>query len=175
MTASTQESAMGTRKTSPRNKTGRTRPDRAALNRAMWSDPMKAAALKAAIAEGRAKRPKAELTRLGVPDGMRKREAIALWAKAEEQGRKFIGLMERTGLVDANPLPGSEEEMAKSALQEAYVYAVSPMSDKKTKAAYIRIVLDWTRAKPESRSKLTLDKSGAWLKEFEADWRSTAS
>ncbi len=77
--------------------------------------------------------------------------------------------MEKAGEIPEVVVPGSEAEMAKEVLREAYKDAVSPMTDKKVKATYQRLVLDFTKAKPESRSKLTLDKSEEWLAALEED------
>jgi hypothetical protein len=105
----------------------------------------------------------------GVPDGMRKPEAMRLWAEAREQAKKFIKIMEDKDLVETVVIPGSEAEMGKRALEEAFVMAIGPMTDAKTKAAAIRTVLEWTKAKPESKSKLTLDKSEEWLASLASD------
>jgi hypothetical protein len=108
-------------------------------------------------------------SRMGVPDGMRKDEAMALWEKAKAEARKFITIMEDKELLPKVTIPGSEEEMAKRTLEEAYVYAVGPHTDAKTKAAYMRVVLDFTKSKPEQKSKLSLENSAEWLAALAAD------
>lgn len=114
------------------------------------------------------------MSRIGVPDGMRKRDALPLWGKAREEAKRFIKIMEDAGKVDAVVVPGSEQEMAKKALEEAYVNAVSPMTDMKNKASFVRIVLEWTKAKPESKNKLTLENSEAWLNALQEDLKKDA-
>lgn len=109
--------------------------------------------------------------RMGVPDGMKKADTIPLWERAREQARKFITIMEDAGELPKVVIPGSEEEMAKRALQEAYTLAVSPLSSAQNKTAAIRVVLEYTKAKPESKSKLTLDKSEEWLAALAADMK----
>jgi hypothetical protein len=109
--------------------------------------------------------------RAGVPDGMTKAEAAPLWAKAREQARKFITIMEDAGEIAGVVIPGSEQDMAKRALEEAFALAVSPLTQAQVKNAAIRTVLEWTKAKPESKSKLTLDKSEEWLAALAADMK----
>jgi hypothetical protein len=110
-------------------------------------------------------------TRRGVPDGMRKAEADALWTRAEAQANRFIRIMKDAGELPEVVVPGTEAEMAEKALAEAYKNAVGPLTDAKTKAAFCRLVLDFTKSKPESKSKLTLDKSEEFLAALEEDMR----
>jgi hypothetical protein len=161
-----------TRKTSPRpNKSGTKSAERSAKFKAMWADPEtreRWLASKKFLRETRGhtyKKP----SRMGVPDGMRKDEAMALWEKSKAEARKFIQIMEEKDLLPKVTVPGSEEEMAKKVLEEAYVYAVGPLTDAKTKAAYMRVVLDFTKSKPESKQKLSLENSAEWLAALAAD------
>jgi hypothetical protein len=133
--------------------------------RARWADPVKRAEMLAKIKFTRSLREHTykSRSRMGVPDGMRKAEAMALWDQAREQAREFIRIMEDKDELPKVVVPGSEEEMAKKTLEEAFKYAVSPLTDAKSKAAYLRIVLDFTKTKPESKSKLTLENSADWL------------
>jgi hypothetical protein len=108
---------------------------------------------------------------MGVPDGLTKADVAPLWAKAKELSERFIRIMEDAGKVERAPVPGSKEEMGKQALAEAFTYGVGPHTDAKTKSAYLKLVLDFTMAKPESKSKLTLDRSEEWLAALEADMK----
>ncbi len=154
------------RKTSPRpNKSGRKCDLASKVWKKKWADPETREnwlARRKFLRELRGQSYK-KPSRLGVPDGMRKDEAMALWEKAKAEARRFIEIMEEKDLVEKVVVPGSEEEMAKKTLEEAYVYAVSPLTDAKTKAAYMRIVLDFTKSKPESKQKLSLENSAEWL------------
>lgn len=149
------------RRTSPRTKGIRKCPAQSEALKRAWQDPVKAERM----------RIKKRGSRLGVPDGIRKKDVLPLWEKAKSLGRKFIELMEDHDLVEKTPIPGSEAEMAKAALEEAFVRAVGPMTDAKTRAQYLRLVLEFTKAKPESKTKLTLDKSEEWLAALEADMK----
>jgi hypothetical protein len=56
----------------------------------------------------------------------------------------------------------TDEGKAEAALKEAFVLAVGP-SDQKIKIQAINTVLNFTKSKPESRSKLTLNKAEDFL------------
>lgn len=110
------------------------------------------------------------MTRVGVPDGMRKEEAEQHWARARVLADKFIKVMEQKNVVEEVVVPDSEEAMAKEALREAFVMAVSPL-EAKSKIAAINTVLNFTKAKPESKSKLTINKAEDWLAEVAQDMK----
>jgi hypothetical protein len=57
---------------------------------------------------------------------------------------------------------------AEAALREAVVLALGP-SDQKIKIQAINTVLNFTKSKPESRSKLTLNKAEDFLDELADD------
>jgi hypothetical protein len=156
------------RKKSPRKLKGcASKPSSSERWKALWADPVWRAKTTAAITAGNRNRDKTKrISRIGVPDGMRAADAEEAWAQARALGEKFIKIMEDKGEVEKIVVPGSEEEMAKAALKEAFVMAVSPLSDAKTKNASIRTVLEWTKAKPESKSKLTVNKAEEWLAEL---------
>lgn len=102
---------------------------------------------------------------------MRKTDADALWARALVQAKRFMQIMEDNDEIEKVVVPGTEASMAKEALEHAFVHAISPLTDAKTKSAYLRLVLDFTKSKPESKSKLTLDKSEEWLDALEKDMK----
>lgn len=158
------------RKTSPRGKHKRTGTSEAL--RKKWADPVyreKLIARRKFAQDYRKANNIPYPTRMGVPDGMRKAEALEIWAQARAYAKRFIEIMEEKELVEKVTVPGSEEEMAKKTLEEAFVMAVGPLTDAKTKSAYMRIVLDFTKSKPETKSKLTLDNSAEWLAALQAD------
>jgi len=109
--------------------------------------------------------------RRGVPNGMRKRDAIPLWERARELSTRFIKLMEEAGEVPVVVVPDSDEEKAKQALAEAFTLAVGP-STQQIKIQAINTVLAYTKSKPESKSKLTLDKAEDFLAAVAADMKS---
>lgn len=164
------------RKTSPRPvKTKVKRPDIGPIMRAKWADPEWVAKNAPAFQAGRDKlKNNPELgTRRGVPDGMRKAEADAIWAKAAEYSKRLIKIMEDAGEFTPAEVtvPGSEEEMGKQALAEAFKIALGPLTHAVTKNAAIRTVLEWTKAKPESKSSLNLNGAEQWLAQVQADMK----
>ena len=119
--------------------------------------------------------------RRGVPDGMRKRDAVPLWARANELADRFIKIMKDVGalptdedvVVDGETItvPSTDSGKAEVALREAFVLAVGP-SDQKIKIQAINTVLNFTKSKPESKAKLTLNKAEDFLDAVAADMKS---
>lgn len=121
--------------------------------------------------------------RRGVPDGMRKAEADALWAKAEEQADRFIQIMKDQGelpddIVEVTtldddgkqetmsvPVPVSDAGKAERALREVAVLAFGP-STQQIKLQACNTLLTYTKSKPESKSKLTLNKAEDFLNDI---------
>jgi len=137
------------KKRSLRTKGLRSNPKAAEALRRKWQDPEFRAAHLEVLKRNKAKQKEFHLYRNGVPDGMRKAEADVLWAKAEEQAKKFIKIMEDAGELDAIVVPGSEAEMAKNVLAEAYKIAVGP-GDKKVKVTAQRMILTSPRRSPKA-------------------------
>jgi hypothetical protein len=136
----------------------------AALKR-RWENPEYRAEASAKLNEIRKPQP-----RLGVPDGMRKAQADAEWQKAGVLADRFIEIMKENEELPEVVIPGSEAEMAQEALKEAFRIAVGPQGVKDRIAA-INTVLNFTKAKPESKSKLTVNKAEEWLAEIAIDMK----
>jgi hypothetical protein len=118
--------------------------------------------------------------RRGVPNGMRKRDAKPLWERAYQLADRFIKIMKEHGelpddtealvMIDAQDgkdpeliaVPKSDAGKAEAALREAFILAVGP-STQNIKIQAINTVLNFTKSKPESKSKLTLDKAEDFL------------
>lgn len=149
------------RKTSPRpSKTkGRIkRPGTAAAQKALWADPAHRAKMLEACKRGAAKRVAAgQKARLGVPDGMRKEKADKLREEAERAARDTMTELKKVGALDEGSDPRAEE-----ALEAALVVMRSP-GDKREKLAAARLILDFTRAKPASKSVVTVNAAEQWL------------
>jgi len=125
----------------------------------------------------------AKFSRAGVPDGMRRAQAEPLWARARQLAARFIQIMkdkgalpdekvelfnEESGEMTTVSVPNTDSGKAEAALTEAFVLAVGP-SDQKIKIQAINTVLAYTKSKPESRSKLTLNKAEDFLDAIEND------
>lgn len=112
-----------------------------------------------------------KFTRAGVPNGMRRPQAERLWKRARKLADRFIKIMKDKGElpdIDFVEVPNTDAEKAEAALKEAFVLAIGP-SDQKIKIQAINTVLAYTKSKPESRSKLTLNKAEDFLDAIEND------
>jgi hypothetical protein len=123
--------------------------------------------------------------RRGVPDGMRKADADALWAEAHKLADRFIQIMKDQGelpdevfevvTVDSEgetqtisaSVPVTDNGKAERALREVFVLAVGP-STQAVKLQAAKTVLDFTKSKPESKTKLTVNPM-SFLDELEND------
>ena len=126
--------------------------------------------------------------RTGIPDGMRRAQAQRLWARATQLADRFIQIMIDKGelppeeVVDVDVLnddgdvvdtkqvvvPNSDNAKAEAALREVFVLAVGP-STQQIKIQAINTVLAYTKSKPESKAKLTLNKAEDFLDELAKD------
>ena len=107
-------------------------------------------------------------SRAAIPNGMTKASVAPLIAKAHEQADRFIQKMIDEGHLPAVTVPDSDDAKAQAALTEACVIALSP-GEKQAKMAAIRTVLEWTRAKPASKSSIDINTSEKWLADIAAD------
>ena len=153
----------GSRKTSPRPSRGKFRnPKFAIFKREQWKDPVYRAKQTAAIRAGNAKRKGGNSFRAGVPDGMRKEEAMAKRAKATVRAAEIVET-----LINYELLP-KEDERGATVLREACAIALSP-GNATTKLAAARLFLDFTKAKPAASTVLTVNKHEDWLAEVEKE------
>jgi hypothetical protein len=161
----------------------RPRPDISALQKEKWQDPEFRERMKKRDADRIAdlKANPEKYSNAGIPWGHTRASVQPLWDRANELADRFIKIMEdkgelppddelvqvlnEDGSTSAVSVPATEAGMAKAALREAFVYAVGP-GDKKTKIQYINTVLNFTKSKPESKSKLTLNKAEDFLDEI---------
>lgn len=175
------------RKKSPRSKSKRKKPGFSSTLKELWATPEFREKMKqrdeARIAAARLN-PQ-NFWRRGVPDGMRKPEADALWAEANKLADRFIQIMKDQGelpdevfevvTVDSEgeaqiisaPVPVTDAGKAERALREVFVLAVGP-SSATVKLAASKTVLDFCKSKPESKAKLTVNPM-AFLDELDND------
>jgi hypothetical protein len=134
------------------------RPGVVAAQKALWADPVwKAAMMEKRRLAGIAKRGFS--SRFGVPDGMRKAEAEKLNALAKESAKQTMSELEKAGVLD------DADAQAKEALETTIEIMRKP-GDKKVQLAAARQVLEWTKAKPATKTDLTVNKAEAWLAEI---------
>lgn len=150
----------GKRKTSPRpsRTLGRQKKPGVSENlKRLWADPVfRAKMMEKRRISGLARRGKPG--RFGVPDGMRKKEAMILNEAAAQSAKETMADLEKAGIfTDA-------DDAAKEALTKALTVMRAP-GDKRDALAAARLVLEYTKAKPASKSELTINKAEAWLAE----------
>ncbi|MGY4367894.1 hypothetical protein ACVW1A_003959 [Bradyrhizobium sp. LB1.3] len=120
-----------------------------------------------------AKSNSAAFSRLGIPDGMKRSEALRLWTQADELADKFIVALKKTGEIPDDSdaatvlykgfrVPATDDGLAEGALRQAFVLAVGPTSPQ-VKAKALNIVLTYTRAKPAHKAKLLLGEVTEFL------------
>jgi hypothetical protein len=155
------------------------KPARGDRLKAMWADPALAAAHILKVKAGKApdcmdahkadrKANPEKFKRTGTPNGMTRATAAPLWADARLKADRYIKRMQDEGELPKVLVPGSDEEKGVAALHEATVLALGP-TDKQLKLAAIRTVLEWTKAKPATRSKIDVTTSEDWLAEIASD------
>jgi hypothetical protein len=112
----------------------------------------------------------ARFDRTGIPNGMRRAQAAPLWERANELADRFIQIMKdkgelpnelvtvvtEDGLTEIISVPQTDNGKAEAALREAFVLAVGP-STQNVKIQAINTVLNFTKSKPEAKTKLTVD------------------
>jgi hypothetical protein len=142
------------------------RPDISALKKAQWADPEFRARHSEALKASHKADP-TKHSRAGVPTGHTRESVAPLWERARELADRFIAIMKDKGeLPDVDysgvSVPSDDAGKAEAALKEAFVLAIGP-SDQKIKIQAINTVLNFTKSKPESKSKLTLNKAEDFL------------
>jgi hypothetical protein len=143
------------RYTATRTRPRRTCPATTANMKAHWADPVWRAMMmekrKAAgiVARGQAKRQ-------GIPDGMRKAQAMPLVKAAKESAKETMKDLKKALVLEDFDIRGEE------ALEAAIAVMRSP-GDKKIALVAARLVLDFTKSKPATRSVIDVNKAEDWL------------
>jgi hypothetical protein len=89
-------------------------------------------------------------SRLGIPSGMNRTTAEAAWAEAAKQADAALRGIEAQGVLGAD-----DDALAKAVLHALAVLALGPTKDKRTKARALRVLLDYTKARPAERRAIT--------------------
>jgi hypothetical protein len=133
----------------------------------LWQDPeyrSKMIAARQRSAEDRRRNPH-KYSRLGIPNGWTKEQAMDALNQANELADNLIKKFEQQGIVseDGQIIPDSDEEIAKACLREAVILALAP-GDKRTRLMALNTVLKYTKAQPTQRHEATLATSSTeWL------------
>lgn len=121
-----------------------------------WAEPeYRAMMMEKRKAAGLRKKGKPS-SRIDIPDGMHRHEAQPLINAAIESSKETMSKLKKAGVIsdlDAN---------AEEALQTALTIMRKP-GEKKVSLAAARLVLEYTRAKPASKTELTVNKAEEWL------------
>ena len=99
--------------------------------------------------------------RLGTPDGMRSDEAAHEWRFARMYAKEVTKIMVDKGQLEDDP-------RVTKAFSAAVEVLESPMSQRE-KLAAARLILDFLKAKPVSKSEVTVQKAEDWLTAVTAD------
>ena len=156
-------------------KNGRRSPAQSEALRKLWQDPAyrsKMIAARHRSTEDRRKDP-LKYSRLGVPTGMRKAEAMALWDTAGEIADRIIGALEADGVLPEAVIPDSDDAVAKACLRELAVIAFGPGKDQRTKLMALYALLKYTKGRPtrglDNNYTLTAEE---WLRKATEERRS---
>lgn len=117
----------------------------------LWADP-----------EWRAKAK--ERNRTGVPHGYTKATIAPLRAQAAQRANEIIMELEKKGIVDAVVIPDSDEALAKEAIRAAATIALTP-GGQRDRLVALNLVLQYTKAKPVTKTELAVKSPEAWLEE----------
>ena len=146
-------------------KSGHRVPAKPEAQRKLWQDPEHRAKMIAArrrSIEDRRKNPD-RYSRLGVPNEMHKDEAAKAWAVAQSLADAAIGGLEVQGVLEASPLPDTEEALAKAALHEVAMIALGPVN-RRTKMSALKVLLSFTKARPAQRVAARITTPEEWLR-----------
>jgi hypothetical protein len=119
-----------------------------------WADPAyraKQIAGRQRTALDRVRHPE-KYSRVGIPNGMRKAEAQALWDKASTLADAAMKRLEDQGVVERVVVPDTDNDLAKKALHEALKLTLGP-GNVKDRLAAARLVLTYTKPLPPSAAE----------------------
>lgn len=154
---STNQSAKTKRKKRTKN------PNRKGRDPAAWAALIRSPEHQAKVRADRKANPE-KYKRTGVPDGMTRKQALPLWAKARSQANEWMKMLEDEGHFDRDDVivPDSDAEKAKACLKEACVLALGPI-DNRTKLMALNTVLTYTKEKPVTKTENKVS-SEDWLR-----------
>ena len=121
-------------------------------------------------AEDRRRNPM-KYSRLGVPTGMRKAEAMALWDIAGKTADSIVRALEANGVLPEAVIPDSDDALAKACLRESAVIAFGPGRDQRTRLMALYALLKYTKGRPTRRLDYNLTAE-EWLRKATEERRS---
>ena len=154
-------------------KTGRRSPAQSEALKKLWQDAAyrsKMITARHRSTEDRRKNP-LKYSRLGVPTGMRKAEAMALWDTAGEIADRIVRALEANGVLPEAVIPDSDDALAKACLRELVVIVFGPGNDQRTKLMALYALLKYTKGRPTRRLDYNLTAE-EWLRKATEERRS---
>jgi hypothetical protein len=152
----------GPRKKSTHPERNGSNPNAGSKLKELWADPVWAAAQREKLRIAHEKRRGTDTFRTNVPDGMRKAEADALWAKANRSAKRTIKAMAKNGAFDDEDDPRAIEAL------EFNITTMRGKHDIRARLAAAAKVLEYTKSKPVVKSAVTLSKAEDWLAQVAA-------
>lgn len=119
--------------------------------------------LEALLAASRAARVSENRVEPGTPKGMTKAAWNAQWGAAKAKAGKLLEEMEKLGLIDNSAPIDTDEGRANAALGYAIAVVITDQLPVKDRLAAAKIVLDFTKAKPATKSEVTVNAAEAFL------------
>jgi len=93
---------------------------------------------------------------------MHRADADAAWEAAATLAENAMRGLEAQGLVPVDVLPNSDEALAKAALHQVALLALGP-TNKRTKMQALKILLDFSNAKPDKHATTRITTVEEWL------------
>lgn len=129
---------------------------RAVKLRELWADPEWRAGQIAKFKAGKVKR-ESKSGRANIPHGMNKKIAQTFHRQAKFEATLKMKQLEKAGVLE------DADEQSKAALHEAIRIMRDMTTVNREKLQAARLVLDFTKAKPASKSEITVSKAEDWL------------
>lgn len=149
------------KKSAAPNRTGNN-PNASSKMKELWADPVWAAAMREKLRAAMEKRKGTATFRAGVPDGMRKEEALKVWAAAEDSAKRTIEAMTKNGVFANEDDPRAIEAL------EFNITTMRGKHDIRARLQAASKILEYTKSKPVAKSEVTLNKAEDWLAEVSA-------
>lgn len=131
-----------------------------------WQDP----AFRKRMEEMQAKRradPEKKWSRRGIFDGHNRASSELIWADARAKAKEIVEKMIENDQVNM-PECKTDAERAELALKETVAVLMTP-ANHQAKLGAARILLDFCKEKPASRSKVTVQAAEEWLNSVTSD------
>jgi hypothetical protein len=110
-------------------------------------------------------------SRVGVPTGMGKAEAMELWDTAGKIADSIVRALEADGVLPEAVIPDSDDALAKACIRELAVIVFGPGNDQRRKLMALYALLKYTKGRPTRRLDYILTAE-EWLRKATEERRS---